>query len=91
VTPYILTLKNGEKVRADLLVKDFGLMLVATEEAEETFRRLDHQIVAAGYGYSVCFGEDLDYDRERFIDTLKDWGWTGAANQRPAWATKETK
>ena len=28
------------------------------------------------------------YDRERFIDTLTDWGWYGDPEKRPAWFTQ---
>jgi len=86
VVPYVLTLKHGEQVQADLLVKDFGPMLVATEAAAETFRRLGDQIATEGYGYSMFCGEELPYDREHFIEILTDWGWTGAEDRRPAWS-----
>ena len=82
---YALTLGNGEQVEADVLVKDFGPMLVATEAAEATFRRLDDELAAAGYCWSVFCGEALAYDRRRFIEILKDWGWTGAKDRRPRW------
>jgi hypothetical protein len=82
---YWLTLGNGEQVEADVLVKDFGPMLVATEAAEGAFRRLDDRLAAEGYCWSVFCGEELAYDRTRFIEILKDWGWTGAKNRRPHW------
>jgi hypothetical protein len=85
VVPYVLWLRDGERVQADLLVKDFGPMLIGTEAAEETFRRLSDQLAAEGYGYSIFCGEELAYDREQFIAILRDWGWTGAEEQRPAW------
>ena len=85
VYPYVLKLKFGDEVRAELLVKEFGPTLVATDAVEETFRRLGDQIVAEGYGWSVLCGEELHYDRKHFIEILKDWGWTGAAERRPAW------
>jgi hypothetical protein len=85
VVPFVLKVKDGEKVQADLLVKDFGPTLVATEATEETFRRLDDQLRVEGYGYSVFYGEELDYDRKRFIEILKDWGWTGPEDRRPEW------
>jgi hypothetical protein len=86
VIPFVLTLKNGEQVPADLLIKDFGPILVATDAAEETFRRLGDQLAAEGYGYSAFFGEELTYDREDFIEILNDWGWTGPEERRPAWS-----
>ena len=85
VIPYVLTLKTGEDVRADVLVKDFGPVLVATEEAEETFRRLDKQLAAEGYSWSAFCGEGLEYNRGQFIQILRDWGWTGTKDQCPAW------
>jgi hypothetical protein len=85
LVPYALTLKSGEQVQADLLVKDFGATLVATEAAAETFRRLGDQLAAEGYGWSILCGEELTYDREHFIEILTDWGWTGAEERRPAW------
>ena len=86
VCPYALKLKSGEEVQADVLVKDFGPMLVATEAAAETFRRLGDQIAAEGYGWSILCGDELTYDREHFIEILKDWGWTGAEDRRPPWS-----
>jgi len=85
VVPFVLTLKNGEEVRADVLVKDFGPTLVVTEAAAETFRRLGDELAAEGYGYSVFCGGELTYDREHFIEILTDWGWTGAEDRRPEW------
>jgi hypothetical protein len=62
VVPYALKLKSGEEVQVDVLVKDFGPMLVATEAAGETFRRLGDQIAAEGYGWSILCGDELTYD-----------------------------
>ncbi len=87
--PYVLRLNGGEYVHADLLVRDFGRVLVATQAAEETFRRLGDQITAAGYGYSVFCGEESAYDRTQFIQILRDWGWQGATDRRPDWYNDE--
>jgi len=86
VVPFVLTLKSGEEVQADLLVKDFGPTLLATEATEEAFHRLGDQIAAEGYGTAAYFGEELAYDRGHFIEILKDWGWTGPEDRRPAWS-----
>lgn len=86
VCPFVLTLKNGEEVQADLLVKDFGPTLVVTDAAEETLRRLGDQLGIEGYGYSAFCGEELVYDRELFIKTLNDWGWAGPEDRRPKWS-----
>ncbi len=85
VAPFVLSLPSGEQVHADVLVKDFGPMLVSTEAAEEMFRRLGDQLAADGYGYSVFCGEELAYDRKRFVEVLRDWGWTGEEGRWPGW------
>ena len=41
---------------------------------------------AAGYYCSGLYPASYaHYDREHFMDTLRDWGWFGAAQDRPAW------
>ena len=44
--------------------------------------------VAAAHGY-YCSGLHPDsyarYDREQFVDAFSEWGWRGAASQRPEW------
>ena len=86
VVPYALKLKSGEEVQADVLVKEFGPMLVGTEAVEETFRRLGDELAAEGYGWSILCGEELAYDREHFIEILRDRGWTGTEDRRPEWS-----
>ena len=90
VSPYALKMKSGEEVQADVLVTDFGPILVATEASGETFRRLGDQIAAEGYGWSLLCGEELTYDREHFIEILNDWGWAGPGDRRPEWC-KQTR
>jgi len=86
VLPFVLTLTNGETVHADILVKDFGPTLVFTDKAVEILNRLGDQLGVAGYGYSAFCGDELVYDRDLFIDTLNDWGWTGPEDRRPTWS-----
>jgi len=40
-----------------------------------------------GYYYSNLAPLYRDYSRQRFIDTLNDWGWFGPAELQPAWYT----
>jgi hypothetical protein len=86
VVPFVLTLKSGEQVRAEVLVKDFGPTLVITDEAEETFNRLGDKLGVEGYGYSAFCSDELVYDRQHFIDVLNDWGWAGPEDRRPKWS-----
>ena len=50
-----------------------------------------HRVLAAdaereGYGASFVNVEVYGrYDRDEFIDTLREWGFTGAEHRRPAW------
>ena len=45
------------------------------------------EAVQAGYGFSVMSepvaGEE--YDRDVFIEVLRDWGWYGPESDKPAW------
>jgi len=90
VAPYEVDLKNGIKVRAELLVRTFGARigtLVFTEIDAVWPHR--NELSSLGYGYSVL-DEPTDkanelYDRELFIDMLSEWEWTGTEAEKPSW------
>jgi len=42
-----------------------------------------------GYYSPVLFPTYRNYDRQRFIDTLNDWGWFGYPGGEPSWYTAE--
>lgn len=76
--PAEIDLGNGDTIRADVLLLDFGAkngMIVITDfnlvkRHLETLQRL-------GYGFSVLNEPRDAYNREGFIDMLSDWGWSG--------------
>lgn len=38
-----------------------------------------------GFGYSCISESDDPYDRQDFIELLKDWGWSASEETPPAW------
>jgi hypothetical protein len=44
-----------------------------------------HAVRAQGAWASLLYDGYLAYDRQRFIETLSDWGWHGAEDRSPAW------
>ena len=54
-----------------------------------TDAQLAKDAASEGYGFSavnvVCYKR---YDRERFIETLTEWGFTGPSEKRPKWLTE---
>jgi len=77
-------------MEADALLPDFGgnrgIILVTDDELVWPHRTA---IVEAGYGFSVLDdpdpGADAALNLHDIIDVLRDWGWTGDAENHPAW------
>lgn len=45
------------------------------------------ELVESGFGFStLCIpsGEE-PYNRVSMIEVLEDWGWSGSAEEKPAW------
>lgn len=90
VAPYDAYLKNDTKLRAKLLVKNFG-----ARNGTLVFTDLDlvwphrDELSKLGYGYSVLdeptSKTDEAYDRDLFIDMLSEWEWLGDEASRPNW------
>ena len=86
--PFILTLPSGHELEALMLIRRFGGtngMLIFGEFKE--IQPYADDVVAAGYGVSVL-SEPLGnekYDRERYVEMLKDWGWGGDVEAQPDW------
>jgi hypothetical protein len=59
-----------------LIVTDYSKLQAHTEE-----------VVAAGFGYSTLSEPSADrkYDRESFVEMLRDWGWAGPEHLSPSW------
>ena len=86
--PFRLRLNSGATVVARLRLRDFGAvngMFIVTDYSR--IRAHTDEIVAAGFGYSALPQPSPDdgYDRESFIEMLRDWGWAGPEHLRPSW------
>jgi hypothetical protein len=84
--PHTLQLKSGATIEADVLVKNFGHVNGMLVSSRDIFFAHSDEIVTAGYGYSEVISPGCQtYDRNLFIDTLNNWGWSGSAGQCPDW------
>lgn len=88
-TPFTLTQKDGAAVQYIALVEHFGSekgMLLLSDSTDSMPMNVAQ---ANGYGYSCLSHGYENYERERFVDTLNDWGWTGPRSETPDWYTGE--
>ena len=88
--PFSLFLISGACVNADLLLRRFGYtngMLIITDYSKVA--HISAEITEAGYGYSTLAEprDDENYNRDEFIEMLRDWGWAGSETERPHWCT----
>ena len=88
VAPFSIVLGNDSRIDARLLLKRFGarngMVIVTNFPTVEPFIE---EILAAGYGFSTLSEPSVSdhYDRDVFIEMLRDWGWSGAEDLRPEW------
>ena len=89
VAPFRLQTSLGETVEYIALVRNFGadkgMLLLADSGATGAMRLAQSE----GFSFSCLYETYADFDRQRFIDALNDWGWTGPENQTPDWYTGE--
>jgi ActR/RegA family two-component response regulator len=57
-----------------LLLSDYGAIATHSEA-----------LVALGYGYSTLSDPCEPYEREMCLELLRDWGWSGPAQDTPDW------
>lgn len=86
--PFAVSLPSGTQIQGRLLVKHFGSengMIVVTENS--SVFPFVAEIVEAGYGFCALSepSEHECYDREVYVEMLRDWGWVGAEEARPLW------
>jgi hypothetical protein len=87
VAPFDLALPSGTRIRVPLLLRQFGaregMLLVADSKI---LKEAEDELVESGYGYSVLGGGGYEqYARDMFIETLRDWGWSGLESEQPRW------
>ena len=79
----------GRTHECDAWVRDFGGGIIVVGENYPEYVASPLLIVdveRAGYGLSrvnIAFYDK--YDRERFVETLEEWGFTGPLDRRPSW------
>ena len=86
IAPYEVDLGNNVKIRAEILVRNFGGRngtLIFTNS--DVFWPCRDQLCNLGYGYSVLEEPKETYDREIFIEMLSEWEWDGDEAKKPIW------
>lgn len=85
ISPFVLKTKNDTELSFLILVKDFGrklgTVIFSTEDMSD-IKSLEN------YGYYYSALNPLiysQYNRDLFIDTLKDWGYFGEEFNQPSW------
>jgi hypothetical protein len=86
-SPFILKIDTGEELEYGMLIENFAGdqgVLVLTE-----FEKMDDdEPEMYGYCSSALAPEYYEkYDRESFIETLTEWGYYGAVEDKPNWYT----
>ncbi len=86
--PFERTLGSGRRIRAPLLLRNFGGvqgMVILSRSTE--LEGVEGELEQAGFGYCVMSEPRSDevYARSVVIEVLNDWGWTGAPAERPTW------
>jgi hypothetical protein len=87
-SPFAAALPSGTQIRGRLLLRNFGAengMIVVTDYS--SISPFVAEIVRAGYGFCTLSepSEHECYDREVYVEMLRDWGWVGAEEARPLW------
>jgi len=86
--PFTAQLPSGAQIQGRLLLRHFGAengMIVVTDYL--SISPFVAEIIEAGYGFSTLSepSEHEPYDREVYVEMLRDWGWVGAEKDRPLW------
>ena len=86
VAPYSLQLPDGMTVEVEAFLPDFGGPhgAIAVALADDDRGRLVASAKQFGSRLAATY---RTFDRDRFRDTLDDWGWYGSAGDRPEWYT----
>ena len=86
VAPFTFELPDGSTVDVEALLPDFGgpqgaLVVALADEAR------GNRAAAGPYFVSLLADSYCRYEEQLFRATLDDWGWFGAALERPPWYT----
>lgn len=88
IAPFTTTLRSGSELNALLLIENFGGENgIVISNSFDSFEHLIDEISLNGYAFSILsepYNNEI-YDREVFIELLKDWGWSGSKEKTPNW------
>jgi hypothetical protein len=88
VAPFVLQLPSGVQINAIFFLKNFGAQegMLIVSKFDDVSQYVD-ELTQAGYGFSVLskYRSDTNYVRDNIVDVLRDWGWSGPPDSRPAW------
>lgn len=90
-SPFVIYI-GCTRIKATMLIKNFGApkgMLIIDSFCQ--VEKVADKTSETGYGFLVDSRptDSNDYCRDSFIDMLKDWGWTGAASEKPIWMSQK--
>lgn len=83
--PFVIKTDNMSEIRFELLIKEFGSKngtLIMTTDDMSDFNK------AEKFGFYCSALNPFHYDiykRERFVETLTDWGYYGQVENKPQW------
>ncbi|OYY63892.1 MAG: hypothetical protein B7Y49_11770 [Sphingomonas sp. 28-62-11] len=81
VAPYLLDIADGTAIWVEGFLPDFG------GSRGMIFRGISCSAPPTDLYVSLISDAYRQFDRARFVETLSDWGWYGAADERPGWLT----
>ena len=82
----IITFKDGRKISPILILRNFGAIngMIIVINYDLVADYLD-EIEMMGYGFSTLNEPEYpNFERDSFIEMLRDWGWTGK-DSPPLW------
>jgi hypothetical protein len=88
VAPFTANLPSGDRIVADVLVKNFGNVngMLIFRNSDQVYDKGD-AILEAGFGASVLEEPTAEepFDMDSLVEMLRDWGWWGDDTRRPVW------
>ena len=76
----------GATFSAVALLRHFGAergMIIVSDYA--VVRPHAPALIDSGFGYSTMSDPTDPYERDGCLEVLRDWGWTGPADESPPW------
>jgi hypothetical protein len=82
--------EDGKKTSYHGLIRSFGsangTLIFASERFDENLGPFSALAKRRGFFFSCISAKAYKtFDREAFIEALKDWGWFGPASEKPKW------